>query len=373
MQTLRLPPVGLYLHYPWCIAKCPYCDFNSHQVKSGDDHEAYIARLIEDLGRARGLAAGRALASVYLGGGTPSLMRASEVERLLIEVDKWFGLPDEVTLETNPGTFELEKFKDFRSAGVTRLSIGVQSFQDEKLASLGRVHGAGEASSAVSGALKIFDCVNLDIMYGLPGQTLEDARSDLQLAIKEGVGHISWYQLTIEPRTVFHRRPPQLPTEDEAVSIDEAGLEILRESGYQRYEISAFAKRGHACAHNLNYWKFGDYIGIGAGAHGKLTMREGPIRTQQVRQPRLYMNPEPERLSMEPIAEESRAVEFMMNALRLIEGVPEPLFEERTRMPLSTVSPILDRLRSFGLMREDRLGLTAKGLGLLDSVVAEFL
>ena len=373
MSLSELPPLSLYLHYPWCIAKCPYCDFNSHQVKQGDDREAYIARLTKDTRKAASVASGRPLTSVYLGGGTPSLMQASEVETLLGEIDGCFGLPNEVTLETNPGTFELEKFKDFRAAGVTRLSIGVQSFQDDKLTALGRVHNSREATNAVSGALELFERVNLDLMYGLPGQSLEDVRFDLKHAIGEGVGHISWYQLTIEPRTVFHRRPPLLPVEDESIAMEDAGLDLLEQAGFQRYEISAFAREGEACVHNLNYWEFGDYIGIGAGAHGKLTMREGPIRTQQVRQPRLYMNPGPDLVSEEPIAEESLAVEFMMNALRLIQGVEEDLFEQRTGLPLSRIGSQLERVRSLRLMRQDRLGLTEPGLKLLDSVVAEFL
>ena len=373
MRSLRLPPLSLYLHYPWCIAKCPYCDFNSHQVKQGDDQQAYLARLIEDLGKASRFAAGRPLTSVYLGGGTPSLLQGSELERLLGEVDKCFGLPEEVTLETNPGTFELEKFKDFRAAGVNRLSIGVQSFQDDKLAALGRVHDSREALNAVASALGLFDRVNLDLMYGLPGQSLEDAQSDLRRAIGMGVGHISWYQLTIEPRTLFHRRPPKLPSENQAIFMEAAGLQLLEEADYRRYEVSAFARKGEECAHNLNYWEFGDYIGTGAGAHGKLTMREGLFRTRQVRQPRLYAFPRPDQVSVEPITEDSLAVEFMMNALRLVEGVSESSFEERTGLPLSRISAQLGRLRALGLMRWNRLGLTESGLKVLDSVVAEFL
>lgn len=368
------PPLALYVHYPWCLSKCPYCDFNSHQVKQGDDQAAYQDRLVQDLGRLSRRSQGRPLTSVYFGGGTPSLMRPREVERLLQEIDRGFGLPDEITLETNPGTFELEKFRDFQSLGITRLSIGVQSFQDDKLGALGRVHNAREARNAVSDALRIFERVNLDLMYALPGQSLEDACSDLSRAITEGVGHISWYQLTIEPRTVFYRRPPPLlPVEDDAIAMEEAGLDLLQQADYGRYEISAFARQDQVCQHNINYWRFGDYMGVGAGAHGKLTGRRGPVRTQVARQPRRYVLPDIDHFSEQPIAEQSLAVEFMMNALRLTEGVDESLFEARTGQPLARIQPQLDKLRALGLMRQDRLGLTASGLRLLDSVVAEFL
>lgn len=361
------------MHYPWCLSKCPYCDFNSHQVKASDDQEAYQNRLIQDLKAAGRLADGRSLTSVYFGGGTPSLMRPSQIECLLREIDRNFGLPDEITLETNPGTFELDKFKDFHRAGVTRLSIGVQSFKDDQLSALGRVHSAREALQALSGALHIFERVNLDLMYALPAQSIKDACLDLSRAVTEGVGHISWYQLTIEPRTVFHRRPPLLPIEDEAIAMEEAGIDLLQNAGFDRYEISAFAHQAHNCQHNLNYWQFGDYIGVGAGAHGKLTRREGPVRTQVVRQPRLYADPGFDHYSEQPIAKDGLPVEFMMNALRLLDGVDEMIFEQRTGQPLAGILPRLRELRALGLMHEDRLALTASGIRVLDSVVAEFL
>ena len=371
---MRLPPLSLYLHYPWCIAKCPYCDFNSHERKAKDDSDAYVRRLISDIEQRAEPDGYRTLTSVYFGGGTPSLMQPRQVESVLAAVDRAFGLPDEMTLEANPGTFERDKFKAFRSAGITRLSLGVQSFQDDKLRALGRVHDADEAARALVSASSLFDRVNVDLMYGLPEQTVEDALFDLDRAVRLGARHLSWYQLTIEPRTVFHRRPPPLlPVESEALEMEQAGLDSLQAAGFRRYEISAFAKEGAACRHNLNYWQFGDYLGIGAGAHGKLTSAGGQVRTSFARQPRLYVGEAPERYSEAPIAEESLPVEFMMNALRLIDGVQTALFQARTGLALARIEKTLDELRTRGLMRADRLGLTPLGLRLLDSVVAEFL
>ncbi len=368
-----LPPLSLYLHYPWCIAKCPYCDFNSHERKTNVDTAAYLRQLVADIRESKALAGGRPLASVYFGGGTPSLMSAREVTEVLAAVEETHGLPDEITLESNPGSFEQDKFEAFRAAGITRLSIGVQSFQDDKLRSLGRVHGGDEALRAASSAVEMFDRVNVDLMYGLPAQTAEDALSDLETACSLGVGHLSWYQLTIEPRTVFHRRPPLLPVEAEALEMEAAGLEKLDAAGFRRYEISAFAKDDQTCQHNLNYWQFGDYLGVGAGAHGKLTSGNNAIRTSFARQPRRFSGEVPDRFNEAPIAEESLPVEFMMNALRLIDGVDEELFEARTGIPLIRIQETLGELRAAGLMRSDRLGLTAKGLRFLDSVVGEFL
>ena len=368
-----LPPLSLYLHYPWCLSKCPYCDFNSHQVRDSDDRDAYLKRLRADIRQNAHLAQGRKLQSVYFGGGTPSLMQPSEVAALIEEVDRQFGLPDEITLETNPGTFEKQKFQEFRSAGVTRLSIGVQSFQDDKLVSLGRVHDSKQALQAVNSALQLFDRVNIDLMYGLPHQSIEDALSDLHRAIATGVGHLSWYQLTIEPRTVFSRRPPTLPKEAATLSMERAGLEALKQAGFERYEISAFSCEGQSCRHNLNYWQFGDYIGVGAGAHGKLTTADGPVRTEYARQPRLYVDRGDDRHRVSTIAEDCLPVEFMMNALRLTEGVEEALFEAHTGLELSRIDKVIERLRNLGLMQTTHLGLTEHGLTLLDSLVAEFL
>ena len=365
-------PVSLYLHYPWCIAKCPYCDFNSHERKAKDDSQPYVQQLITDIRSSAARVAGP-LTSVYFGGGTPSLMQPSEVRRVLAAVADSFGLPDEITLESNPGTFERDKFRAFRDAGITRLSVGVQSFQSSKLRALGRVHDADEARHAVSSALEIFDRVNVDLMYGLPEQSVDDALFDLDCAIGMGVGQLSWYQLTIERRTVFHRRPPVLPIECDALAMEAAGLELLDAAGLDRYEISAFAKDGEQCRHNLNYWQFGDYIGIGAGAHGKRSVNGRTVRTSFARQPRRYVGGESDRYREEAVPDESLPVEFMMNALRLIDGVDEALFKARTGVPLSRIADTLDALRDQGLMHRERLGLSTRGVPLLDSVVAEFL
>jgi len=368
-----LLPLSLYVHYPWCIAKCPYCDFNSHEHKANVDSAAYVHQLVADIRESEASAHGRSLTSVYFGGGTPSLMSPKEVAMVLAAVEDTYGLPDEITLESNPGTFERDKFEAFRAAGVTRLSIGVQSFQDDKLCALGRVHNGNEAVHAVSSAVEIFHRVNVDLMYGLPAQTVEDALFDLDQACSLGAAHLSWYQLTIEPRTVFHRRPPLLPVEAEALEMEAAGLDRLDATGFRRYEISAFARDDQACRHNLNYWQFGDYLGVGAGAHGKLTNANSAIRTSFARQPRRYCRDAADRFSATPVAEESLPVEFMMNALRLIDGVDEALFEGRTGMPLERIQKTLDELRATGLMRPDRLCLTGKGLRFLDSAVAAFL
>lgn len=365
-------PVSLYLHYPWCIAKCPYCDFNSHERKAKDDTQTYVKQLISDVRSSAERIAGP-LTSIYFGGGTPSLMQPSEVQRVLAAVADSFELPDEVTLESNPGTFERDKFRAFRDAGITRLSVGVQSFQSSKLRALGRVHDADEARRAVASACEIFDHVNVDLMYGLPGQSIDDALFDLESAVGMGVGHLSWYQLTIEPSTVFYRRPPVLPIECDALAMESAGLERLDAAGLRRYEISAFAKDGERCRHNLNYWQFGDYLGIGAGAHGKLSSAGRILRTSFARQPRRYVGGESDRYREEAVPDESLAVEFMMNALRLIDGVDEMLFETRTGVPLSRIAETLDALRNQGFMHRERLCLSARGAPLLDSVIAEFL
>ncbi len=366
-------PLSLYVHYPWCLSKCPYCDFNSHEVRASDDRDAYFTRLKADIRQQAEFAQGRALTSVYIGGGTPSLMQPAEVASLLAEIDRHLGCPAEITLEANPGTFEKDRFTGFHAAGVTRLSIGAQSFQDSKLRSLGRVHDAGEVVRAADMAMQLFAHVNIDLMYGLPGQSVDEALDDLQRAIAAGVSHVSWYQLTLEPRTQFYRYPPRLPDEAHLLSMETAGLELLAQAGFKRYEISAFARCGHLCRHNINYWQFGDYLGVGAGAHGKLTTPRGPLRSEYCRQPRLYTGSGDDRYRVAPIAEESLPVEFMMNALRLIDGVEESLFERHTGLGLSHIAGTLDALRERGLLRPSHLGLTGRGLRFLDSVVAEFV
>ena len=370
---MKLPPVGLYAHFPWCVRKCPYCDFNSHPLQApagefgGDD---YLAVLLDDLAEEKERFGPRPIETVYFGGGTPSLFPPSAFAALTRQ------LPDatEVTLEANPGTVEHGDFGDYRRAGVTRVSIGGQSFDDAQLQRLGRIHAADDTRAAAVAVRDAgFSTFNIDLMHSLPGQTPDAALADLRAAIDLAPPHISWYQLTIEPKTAFAQRPPEgLPTTDQAAQIEEAGIELLARHGYRRYEVSAFARDAHACAHNLNYWRFGDYVGIGAGAHGKRTAGYGAVeRTAKAPQPRLYMRDR--QTVANRIASKDLPAEFMMNALRLQDGVPTAMFEERTGTPLGTIAGIVEELAEAGLMRRDRLALTAFGFRHLDAVVLRFL
>ena len=364
------PPLGLYVHFPWCVRKCPYCDFNSHPLDGELRDEAYLAVLLDDLDREREHFGGRAVQTVYFGGGTPSLFPPAAFDTLLRQV------PDaaEISLEANPGTVEHGDFVGYRRAGVTRISLGAQSFDAAQLEGLGRIHNATETrrAAAVVGSAG-FDSFNIDLMYGLPRQTVDQALDDLEQAIRLEPPHISWYQLTIEPKTTFAQRPPVgLPDDDRAVEIEEAGIDFLARHGYHRYEVSAFARDGHQCGHNLNYWRFGDYIGIGAGAHGKLTRPDGTVvRTAKAHQPRLYMRGAP--ATANPVRADDLPGEFMMNALRLTDGVESSSFETRTGLPATRIAKIVTELNDWGLMRADRLALTAHGYRHLDAVVARFL
>ena len=364
------PPLGLYVHFPWCVRKCPYCDFNSHPLDGGLRDEAYLAVLLDDLDREREHLGDRAVQTVYFGGGTPSLFPPAAFDALVRHV------PDavEITLEANPGTVEHGDFAGYRRAGVTRVSLGAQSFDAAQLKGLGRIHSAAETRRAAAAVRSAgFDSFNIDLMYGLPRQTVDQALADLEQAIRLEPPHISWYQLTIEPKTEFAQRPPiGLPDDDRAVEIEEAGIDLLARHGYHRYEVSAFARDGHQCGHNLNYWRFGDYIGIGAGAHGKLTRPDGAIiRTSKAHQPRLYMRGATARAN--PVRPEDLPGEFMMNALRLTDGVELSSFEARTGLPATTIADPVTQLNDWGLMRADRLALTAHGYRHLDAVVARFL
>ncbi len=291
LRLAALPPLSLYVHLPWCVRKCPYCDFNSHESSAELPEEAYCAALIADLEQALPSIWGRRVHTVFFGGGTPSLFSASSIDRLLAAFRARLNLAAdaEITLEANPGTFEAQKFRDFRAAGVNRLSIGVQSLNDAHLLALGRIHDADEARRAIDIAQANFDNVNLDLMYALPGQSAEQARNDLREAIAFGTSHLSAYQLTVEPNTVFYSRPPELPEHDAAAAMQEAAEEMLATAGYEHYETSAFARPGRRCRHNLNYWQFGDYLGLGAGAHGKLSFPDRIERHARARQPREYM------------------------------------------------------------------------------------
>jgi oxygen-independent coproporphyrinogen-3 oxidase len=368
-----MPPLSLYIHVPWCIRKCPYCDFNSHEAREGLPEAAYIDALRGDLDAATPTVAGRTISSVFIGGGTPSLLGVAAVGRLLRGVSSWLTSVDgaEITLEANPGAIEAGKFAGFREAGVTRLSLGIQSFDDAKLKALGRIHSADEAKRAAELALRHFNRVNFDLMYGLPGQTLADAQRDIETAIAFGPGHISAYHLTIEPNTAFHHAPPpELPEDDLAADMQEMVETTLAAAGYEHYETSAFAQPGQRCRHNLNYWEFGDYLGIGAGAHSKVSGR----REARPRSPKDYLA-DPVSRHWQAIARDDLAGEFMMNALRMVDGFDETLFKERTGLPLAAIEPALRQAEEAGLLARanGRIAPTLLGQRFLNRLLGLFL
>lgn len=361
---------GLYVHIPWCVRKCPYCDFNSHALRSSPPELEYVDALLADFGRERERM-GFDISSVYFGGGTPSLLPAHAFARLLDA----FGLSDgvEVTMEANPGTVETGgPMEDYAAAGISRISLGAQSFDDANLARLGRIHKADETRTAAASIRRAgFDEFNIDLMFGLPQQTAAAAITDLQHAVAMEPTHISWYELTIEPNTAFASHPPILPDPDEKAEVAEAGQAFLESQGFMRYEVSAYARPGSETRHNVNYWKFGDYAGIGAGAHGKFSLPRGIVRTAKARQPGSYLKCQ----SSEDTTIDARdlPVEYMMNVLRLVRGTDEAAFRERTGRPIETIAAEIARLREEGLMRRDRIGLTDFGFLHLDTVVARFL
>ena len=361
---------GLYVHLPWCVRKCPYCDFNSHPLRAQLPENDYVGVLLADFARERERAPWP-IESVYFGGGTPSLFSARAFARLLDAFEPSNGV--EVTLEANPGTVETAgPVADYATAGINRVSLGVQSFDDAHLRALGRIHDGDDATRAARAIRDAgFAEFNIDLMFGLPGQTMAGALADLERAVALGPTHVSWYQLTIEPKTEFARRPPVLPAVDAVADIAEAGQALLADHGFERYEVSAYARPGSRCRHNLNYWAFGDYLGIGAGAHGKLTGPGGVLRSAKARQPRLYLqDPSP---ANTPVARADLPVEFMMNALRLVDGVASRVFEERTGLSDAVIADTLAALREEGLMEVDRIALTEFGHRHLDTVVARFL
>jgi oxygen-independent coproporphyrinogen-3 oxidase len=377
-----LPPLSLYVHIPWCIRKCPYCDFNSHEARNSEeaDEGIYVDALLADLETALPSVWGRKLHTVFIGGGTPSLFSAAAIDTLLAGVRARLPmLPDaEVTLEANPGTFERDKFAGFFAAGVNRLSLGVQSFDAAKLAALGRVHDADEARRAAEAAMMIFGNVNLDLMFALPRQTLAEAEADVAAALAFNTPHLSFYQLTLEPNTLFHRHPPPLPDDDAAADIQQHVADRLAGAGYRRYEVSAYAKPGRECAHNLNYWRFGDYLGIGAGAHSKISFADRIERAIRYKQPRQYLQMARERspvLETTVVTRDDVGFEFMLNALRLTDGVPTPLFAERTGMPLAVVAGAIGEATRRGLLEADpsRLCPTPLGRRFLNDLTALFL
>jgi oxygen-independent coproporphyrinogen-3 oxidase len=363
-----LPPLSLYVHIPWCVRKCPYCDFNSHAAPDALPEDAYVEALITDLETALPSIWGRNVSTVFIGGGTPSLFAAAAIDRLLGAVRARVQLsPDaEITLEANPGTFEREKFAGFYAAGINRLSLGIQSFDDRCLRALGRIHGAEEARRAAEAALMIFGNVNFDVMFALPEQTPADAARDVAAALAFAPPHLSFYHLTLEPNTLFHRHPPPLPDDETAADIEDAMCAALDRAGYVHYETSAHAKAGYECRHNVNYWRFGDYLGIGAGAHSKLSFADRIVRQLRFKQPKQYL----ERVASGDALQENIEIarrdlpfEFMLNALRLTDGVPAALFAERTGMPLSIAArPIAEATRR-GLLDPDPTVLRPTPLG----------
>jgi oxygen-independent coproporphyrinogen-3 oxidase len=371
--TLQPVPLALYVHWPWCVRKCPYCDFNSHE--STPQEAAYLDALIADLEAALPAIWGRSVVSVFIGGGTPSLMSGAALEALLAALRMRLPLlPDaEITLEANPGTAEAERFAAYAGAGVNRLSLGIQSFDDRKLAALGRIHSGDEARRAIELAQKHFERINLDLMYALPDQTLVEARRDIEIAIATGVGHLSAYHLTVEPNTAFHHAPPPLPDDDLAADMQET-VETELAAGFLHYETAAFARPGQRCIHNLNYWTFGDYLGIGAGAHSKLSDHAGIRREARPRHPRAYLEA-PTVRDWQPVAQEDLPGEFMMNALRLTEGVPLALFAERTGLPLSCIEKSALAARREGLLEtaDGRLRPTPQGRRFLNRLIGLFL
>ena len=380
LQLGALPPLSLYVHLPWCLKKCPYCDFNSHEVTGEMPEQRYIDALVADLESSLPLIWGRTVHSVFIGGGTPSLFSPQAIDRLLGNIRARLRLePDcEITLEANPGTFEKNRFKAFRSAGVTRLSIGVQSFDDRHLKALGRVHDRAQAIAAVEEAAIAFDTFNLDIMYALPGQTLENLELDMRQALTFQPPHISIYHLTIEPNTYFAKFPPVIPEEDMAYAMLDKITEITEGAGLQRYEVSAYAKPGHRCFHNLNYWQFGDYLGIGAGAHSKLSFAHRVVRQVRYREPKLYME---KALVGDAVTQETEVsrkelpFEFMLNALRLKNGFKLQDFLEKTGLPITSIELGLQEAEQKGLITRDLVHVkpTVRGFDFLNDLQALFL
>ncbi len=367
---MNLPPLSLYVHIPWCIRKCPYCDFNSHAVTGTLDESGYVEALLADMRVEAPLAGERPLQTIFIGGGTPSLFSSGAIDKLLRGVRERLPWAEdiEITMEANPGAVEAAQFADLRETGVNRLSIGVQSFHAESLLALGRIHGPDEAVRAVELAQAAgFERINLDLMFGLPAATEAEALEDVGIAIGLNTEHLSYYQLTLEPNTLFHHQPPELPDEETLWSIQQAGQRLLTQAGYRQYEVSAFALPGARCRHNLNYWRFGDYIGIGAGAHGKLSRQDGSIqRRWKKRRPDDYLRAAAKGDPLQGsrlLSPDDRIVEFMMNALRLREGVEAGLFEATTGLALESLVGMLDEARGRGLLSAESSRFCASELG----------
>ncbi len=376
-KLAALPPLSLYVHFPWCVRKCPYCDFNSHQARGDIPEQAYVDALIADLEAALPQVWGRPVSSVFFGGGTPSLLSGEAVDRLLAAFRARLALaPDaEITLEANPGTAEAARFAAYRAAGVNRLSLGIQSFDDTKLAALGRIHSGIEARRAIDLALRHFERVNLDLMYALPQQTLDEARRDLDIASASGAQHISAYCLTLEPNTPFHSTPPPLPDDDLAADMQDMAEEALAAAGFEHYETSAFARPGQRCRHNLNYWTFGDYLGIGAGAHGKISFPDRIVREMRRKHPADYLAAADRVQERHDVASADLPFEFMMNALRLVDGFESRLLAERTGIGLAAVWSRIEEARAQGLLDVSPVQLrpTPQGRRFLNAMLRLFL
>lgn len=382
--TTGLPPLSLYIHVPWCVRKCPYCDFNSHEKKNEIPEARYLAALRRDLEATLPLVWGRTVYTVFLGGGTPSLLSGEAIDQMLTMVRSYLPLsPDaEITMEANPGTAEAARFEQYAAAGVNRFSLGVQSFDDDALHKLGRIHNAQQAERAIELALKTVPQVNIDLMFALPGQTVVKAREDVRRALGFGTQHLSLYHLTMEPNTVFAKFPPAgLPDEDSAADIEDMLLRETRDAGFEHYEISAYARPGCRARHNLNYWEFGDYIGIGPGAHGKLSFHDHILRTANVKNPVSWMDrsldgdASARRMSEQTLTVKDLPFEFMLNALRLIDGVPASLYQERTSLSLLTAAAAIRKAVERGLLEPDPLIIrpTDRGRAFLNDLQALFL
>lgn len=381
-RTPVQPPLALYVHVPWCLRKCPYCDFNSHAIEPGQSlpEDAYLDALRADLESTLASVWSRTVHSVFLGGGTPSLLSAAGVERLLSDVRARLPLAPEceITLEANPGTLEAGRFAQYRRSGVNRLSIGVQSFEDEKLRALGRVHDAAQALAAVEAARREFANFNIDLMIGLPGQSAEQARADVERALQFSPPHLSVYQLTLEPNTVYYKYPPTLPDEETLSAMQSSVDDLLAQAGYEHYEVSAYAKPGRAARHNVNYWTFGDYLGIGAGAHAKISLPDRIVREERYRSPASYLQHAARGkfvASSRVLSRSDLVFEFMLNALRLRSGFTPALFTQRTGLAFSDIEPSLRKAQDRGLIRVDtqRICPTQLGMRFLNDLQAMFL
>lgn len=375
-------PLSLYIHIPWCIKKCPYCDFNSHEARNEIPEERYLKALIQDLENELPNIWGRSIESIFIGGGTPSLFSAKGIDKLLRSLRERLNIrPNiEITMEANPGTFEQAKFSGFRQAGINRLSIGVQSYNDNHLKRLGRIHGSEEALKAAEIVQNSgFDNFNLDLMFGLPKQTINEALDDLHQAIKAKPNHISWYQLTIEENTLFHYSPPPVPNDELIWNIQQQGQSLLKEAGYEQYEVSAYAQKNQQSQHNMNYWQFGDYLGVGAGAHGKITMPDGSItRHTKFRHPEEYMKQAEKnkaRSTEKPLKKDDVTFEFMLNIARLKNGFTAELFEQRTWMEFTEIKDKLDTLIEDGLIlkKGNNYKPSEKGFLFVNDIVNRFL